>query len=75
LNPTKPIPFSLANKAAIVTGGCSAIGLASARRFCKPGMRVLIADRQHDGGPTAGWMEYDVIPPANVQKGRWVDAA
>jgi 3-oxoacyl-[acyl-carrier protein] reductase len=26
-----------------------------------------------DGGLTAGWMEYDLVPPANVQNGRWVD--
>ena len=26
-----------------------------------------------DGGLTAGWMEYDLVAPANVQEGRWVD--
>ena len=26
-----------------------------------------------DGGLTAGWMEYDLVPPANIQDGRWVD--
>jgi NAD(P)-dependent dehydrogenase (short-subunit alcohol dehydrogenase family) len=26
-----------------------------------------------DGGLTAGWMEYALVPPANVQNGRWVD--
>ena len=26
-----------------------------------------------DGGLTAGWTEYDLVPPANVQNGRWVD--
>ncbi len=26
-----------------------------------------------DGGLTAGWMEYDLVPPANLQKGGWVD--
>jgi NAD(P)-dependent dehydrogenase (short-subunit alcohol dehydrogenase family) len=41
--------FSLQQKAAIVTGGCSGIGLAIARRFCEQGVRVLIADRQRDG--------------------------
>ncbi len=44
-----PIPFSLAGKAAIVTGGCSGIGLAIARRFREQGAPVLIADRQRDG--------------------------
>jgi NAD(P)-dependent dehydrogenase (short-subunit alcohol dehydrogenase family) len=53
LNPTNPIPFSLAGKAAIVTGGCSGIGLAIARRFCEQGVPVLIADRQRNGGRVA----------------------
>jgi NAD(P)-dependent dehydrogenase (short-subunit alcohol dehydrogenase family) len=26
-----------------------------------------------DGGLTAGWTEYPLVPPANVQEGRWVD--
>jgi 3-oxoacyl-[acyl-carrier protein] reductase len=26
-----------------------------------------------DGGLTAGWTEYDLVPPANVQNGRWMD--
>lgn len=26
-----------------------------------------------DGGLTAGWTEYDLAPPANIQNGRWVD--
>jgi 3-oxoacyl-[acyl-carrier protein] reductase len=26
-----------------------------------------------DGGLTAGWTEYDLVPPANVQNGRWID--
>jgi NAD(P)-dependent dehydrogenase (short-subunit alcohol dehydrogenase family) len=26
-----------------------------------------------DGGLTAGWMEYDLVPPANIQNGRWID--
>jgi NAD(P)-dependent dehydrogenase (short-subunit alcohol dehydrogenase family) len=26
-----------------------------------------------DGGLTAGWTEYDLISPANIQNGRWVD--
>jgi 3-oxoacyl-[acyl-carrier protein] reductase len=26
-----------------------------------------------DGGLTAGWTEYDLVPPANVQNGRWAD--
>jgi NAD(P)-dependent dehydrogenase (short-subunit alcohol dehydrogenase family) len=26
-----------------------------------------------DGGITAGWNEYPLVPPANVQNGRWID--
>jgi 3-oxoacyl-[acyl-carrier protein] reductase len=53
LNSTNPITFSLAGKAAIVTGGCSGIGLAIAQRFREHGVRVLIADRQRDGAKVA----------------------
>ena len=28
-----------------------------------------------DGGLTAGWTEYALVPPANVQEGRWIDDA
>ncbi len=53
MNSTHPITFSLAGKAAIVTGGCSGIGLAIARRFCDQGARVLVADRLRDGNCVA----------------------
>lgn len=53
MNPTHPITFSLAGKAAIVTGGCSGIGLAIAQRFREQGAQVLVADRQSDGGRVA----------------------
>jgi enoyl-[acyl-carrier-protein] reductase (NADH) len=26
-----------------------------------------------DGGITAGWNEYPLVPPSNVQDGRWID--
>lgn len=26
-----------------------------------------------DGGLTVGWTEYDLVPPANIQNGRWID--
>jgi NAD(P)-dependent dehydrogenase (short-subunit alcohol dehydrogenase family) len=26
-----------------------------------------------DGGLTTGWTEYDLVPPANLQGGRWID--
>jgi len=53
LNPSISIPFSLASKAAIVTGGGSGIGLAIARRFREQGAAVLIADRRRDGQEVA----------------------
>ena len=37
--------FSVAEKAVIVTGGCSGIGLAIVRRFRAHGARVLVVDR------------------------------
>jgi NAD(P)-dependent dehydrogenase (short-subunit alcohol dehydrogenase family) len=26
-----------------------------------------------DGGLTAGWTEYDLVPPANISEGKWID--
>jgi NAD(P)-dependent dehydrogenase (short-subunit alcohol dehydrogenase family) len=40
--------FSIAQKSAIVTGGCSGIGLAIVRRFREFGAQVLIVDRRPD---------------------------
>lgn len=45
--------FSLANKAAIVTGGASGIGLAITQRFLAASASVLIADRRADGAEIA----------------------
>ncbi len=41
----------LAGRSAIVTGGCSGIGLATARRFAKEGANVVIADLDDANGP------------------------
>ena len=46
--------FSLAGKAAVVTGGASGIGQAIARRFREAGAQVLVADRR----PTADDFEF-----------------
>jgi len=38
------MPGRLANKTAVITGGCSGIGLATARRFAEEGANVVVAD-------------------------------
>ena len=39
-------PFSLEGRVAVITGGASGIGLASARAFAKAGARVVVLDRE-----------------------------
>jgi NAD(P)-dependent dehydrogenase (short-subunit alcohol dehydrogenase family) len=43
----------LAGRVAVITGGASGIGLASARRLAREGARVVIADRDPDAGSAA----------------------
>jgi NAD(P)-dependent dehydrogenase (short-subunit alcohol dehydrogenase family) len=43
----------LDGKVAVVTGGCSGIGLATARRFAEEGARVVIGDLDDSRGPDA----------------------
>ena len=38
------MPGRLADKTAVITGGCSGIGLATARRFAEEGAHVVVAD-------------------------------
>jgi NAD(P)-dependent dehydrogenase (short-subunit alcohol dehydrogenase family) len=41
----------LAGKTAVITGGCSGIGLATARRFAEEGAKVVIGDLDDAKGP------------------------
>lgn len=66
------------NKVAIVTGGGSGIGAATARRFAKEGAAVIVADLsgtraekisseiKADGGATK-WLKMDAADPEGVQ--------
>jgi NAD(P)-dependent dehydrogenase (short-subunit alcohol dehydrogenase family) len=62
--------FSLAGKRAVITGGASGIGAATARRFAAAGARVLLADLA-DAGDLArelggGYLRTDVGDEASV---------
>ncbi|MCW2522108.1 MAG: short-chain dehydrogenase [Frankiales bacterium] len=62
----------LANKVAVITGGCSGIGLATARRFAEEGARVVIGDIDKLTGERiadeldGGFVEVDVTDQAQV---------
>ena len=43
---------ALEGKVAVVTGGCSGIGLATVRRFAEEGAKVVIGDVDEAAGPT-----------------------
>ncbi len=49
---SKP-PFSLAGKTALITGGTSGIGLATAKRFIAHGATIVIAGRRSEGSEIA----------------------
>ena len=70
--------FDFNNKIALVTGGASGIGLATARTFAAAGASVVIADRQQQlgeaavaelkaGGHEALYVDVDVTDPTSVQ--------
>ena len=65
--------MDIAGAAAIVTGGASGLGAATARKLAGDGMRVLIADLQDDLGDAVadevggGFVHADVTDSAQVQ--------
>ena len=44
------MPGRLDGKAALVTGGASGIGRATALTFAREGAKLIVADMQEDGG-------------------------
>jgi len=61
----------LKDKVAIVTGGASGIGKASARELVKEGARVLIADLNDEAGDVLAntiYLKTDVTSPVDVEK-------
>jgi NAD(P)-dependent dehydrogenase (short-subunit alcohol dehydrogenase family) len=62
----------LAGKVAVVTGGCSGIGLATVRRFAQEGAKVVIGDLDNESGPALAeevgglFVECDVVDKDRV---------
>ncbi len=62
----------LANKVAVITGGCSGLGLATARRFTAEGAKVVIGDIDDVRGPDiaaelgGAYLRTDVTNPDEV---------
>ncbi len=64
----------LAGRVAVITGGGSGIGLASARRFAAEGARVVIADLDHATGTAAADAVGGRFVPVDVSDAEQVDA-
>nr|WP_284290345.1 aldehyde dehydrogenase family protein [Angustibacter aerolatus] len=64
----------LQGRVAVVTGGCSGIGLATVRRFAAEGATVVVGDVDVDRGPEVAdevggrFVEVDVTDPAQVDE-------
>ena len=63
----------LDGKTAVITGGCSGIGLATARRFAAEGARVVVGDIDDERGPSladelaGAYLHTDVTDPEGVE--------
>jgi NAD(P)-dependent dehydrogenase (short-subunit alcohol dehydrogenase family) len=64
----------LDGKTAVITGGCSGIGLATARRFVEEGAKVVIADLDDSRGPGLAEELGGTYVHANVTDKEQVDA-
>ncbi|WP_019287817.1 MULTISPECIES: 3-oxoacyl-ACP reductase [Arsenicicoccus] len=64
----------LEGKVAVVTGGCSGIGLATVRRFAEEGARVVIGDLDRTNGPRVAEEVEGLFAPCDVTDAAQVDA-